>query len=292
MENKEFQTLIVSLFLHGLLAWLLWHWPPPDLRPPDKPIEIEIEDRTKSRRMVEDTSIPKPEDLARKLHEQAENLSKLNQRVKEQMVARDLKGITSNRGRGDSPSLNRPAQRSTRPNLSDLRPPELVERMTGGMDPSRPTPQRDVNAPGSAGIGRFSTIGHSTLGQRIPNVKEGAFNLLNSDQLTYYSFYYRMNEAIANRWVSRVTNYVQMLTPLMIQQLARSPNVTVVDIVLDRKGKFIRANLLKSSGDANLDRAAIEPFKEAAPFENPPPEMADKDGQIHIVYQFYVIFEG
>jgi TonB family protein len=163
----------------------------------------------------------------------------------------------------------------------------------GGASRQRQEDQQDVDSqPASGGLGMFKAIGESSSGQIIPGVKQGDFTFLNSDQLTYYSFYARLNEAIAYRWVSRVRNYVEMLTPAMQKQLARSPNVTVVDIMLNKKGDYLGAKILRSSGDTNLDQAAIAPFKEAAPFENPPLEMADGNGTIHIVGQFTLMFEG
>lgn len=284
MENKEFQTLIFSLLFHGLLAWLLWHtqgnWQLPTGQ--DKPVEITVidSDRTKMKHTPKNNEIP-PDLLEKKLHDQAKILAQLEQRVKEQVIARKKTGETQNLGTSNAPL--KPGQRKQ--NLDDLNPFKQPDRVAGlGRPREHPTSPQMLM--GSSGVGRFRAIGDSTSGVMIPGVKEGSFTALNTDQLTYYSFYSRVNEAIVHRWVSNVRDYFYMLPPAMQMQLARSPNTTMLEIVLNSKGEFQQAIVHKSSGDTNLDSAALRPFKDAAPFLNPPAEMAGPDGKIRLLYQF------
>lgn len=285
MENKEFHTLIISLLLHGLLAWLLFHanadWHLPDA---DKPVEINIVDENSPKMIHTAKNMDLPQDqLEKKLHEQAKLLSQLDQRVKQQMVARKHSGITENLGRGNAPV--RPHQQ--RQSLSELNPFKQPEQRVAGMEPAERQQRRyQQDLTGSSGVGRFRAMGESSSGLSVPGVKEGTFTALNSDQLTYYSFYARVNEAIVYRWISHIRNYVTMLPPSMREQLARSPNVTRLEIILNAKGEFQQAVVHHSSGDTNLDQAALQPFKEAAPFLNPPAEMHDADGRIHLLYEF------
>ena len=47
--------------------------------------------------------------------------------------------------------------------------------------------------------------------------------------------------------------------------------------------------MLQSSGVDFLDDEAIDAFKKAAPFPNPPKDLVESDGQIH--FNFAFIFE-
>jgi TonB family protein len=59
---------------------------------------------------------------------------------------------------------------------------------------------------------------------------------------------------------------------------AQQTKPVVLRITLDRKGAFVKWRLLSSSGNADVDQAAIDAFQRAQPFPSPPPGILDKDG--------------
>jgi TonB family protein len=63
----------------------------------------------------------------------------------------------------------------------------------------------------------------------------------------------------------------------------------VLRIHLAPDGKLAAWNVMQSSGVDFLDDEAIDAFKKAAPFPNPPKALVDPDGQIH--FNFAFIFE-
>lgn len=61
---------------------------------------------------------------------------------------------------------------------------------------------------------------------------------------------------------------------------------TVVSVTLDDRGEIRELRVTKSSGVESLDRAAVEAFRKAAPFSNPPDGIADSNGEIHFSFAF------
>ncbi len=274
MENKEFQTLILSLILHGLLAWFLMK--APSFQMPEQPTQITMLDDDRSKTIHPTKSLELPDKLLeKKLREQAKILSQLDRRVRQQLTAKKLSGITQNAGRGNSNSKGGSSVQQFNPFQSQSGEGQMSRRTSPAL--------------GAEGLGRFMAVGASSSGITIPGVKQGSFTALNTDQLTFYSFYSRVNEGIVNRWIGHLRDYFSMLPPAMQKQLALSPNITGVEIILSPAGEFQRAVMHHPSGDTNLDQAVTNAFKEAAPFLNPPREMVKEDGKIHLLYQFEVL---
>jgi outer membrane biosynthesis protein TonB len=64
--------------------------------------------------------------------------------------------------------------------------------------------------------------------------------------------------------------------------------LTQIEILLDKEGNFRNIVLHKKSGLDGLDAAAIEAFKAGSPYQNPPQEMVQDDGRIHLYYSISV----
>jgi TonB family protein len=62
--------------------------------------------------------------------------------------------------------------------------------------------------------------------------------------------------------------------------------VTQVLVTLNDKGELLKIEVLTQSGVEQLDAAAIEAFKAASPFPNPPKGMVEPDGTIKIRWDF------
>lgn len=276
MENKEFQTLIASILIHIALVMILLHAKTPDFLHDEVPVEIVYNDPNKKSNMVV-TETEEKDELMDKLKQQTAYLSKLSKRVKEETVARNNEGPTVNRSR--SLNLN-PTQGA------------MGQKMAGRETPQENN-QGEVNlqkAQSGGGLGRNIAIGDSSIGEYIPNVKEGNFTALNTDQFTFYTFFSRVNEAIRFRWVSRVRNFASNLPQIKQQELAQYGRTSYITIILDPKGSIIRSFVSRSSGSDGLDMAALMAFREAAPFLNPPSEMREPDGTIKLEYSFHVEF--
>lgn len=122
-----------------------------------------------------------------------------------------------------------------------------------------------------------------------PDVSVGSINALNTDRLTYYSFYSRVNEAIYFRWNSRVKNSLDSFDRNYLRNVVRLNRwVTQAEILLRPDGRVHKVLIMKESGILQFDLAAANAFKDAATFPNPPQEMIQDDGFIHLKYSFTV----
>jgi protein TonB len=62
--------------------------------------------------------------------------------------------------------------------------------------------------------------------------------------------------------------------------------ITKLLIVLNPSGILMKVQVVSDSGVRDLDDAAIEAFKSAAPFPNPPQGIVDPDGTVKIRWDF------
>ncbi|MGZ3768358.1 MAG: energy transducer TonB family protein [Bdellovibrio sp.] len=131
--------------------------------------------------------------------------------------------------------------------------------------------------------------GTSTIGESMPKeMKVGSFTALNTDRYLFYTFYARMEELIRYRWESKVQQAIHHFDSRTLIQASDRNWVTQVEFLLDKNGILRQALVMKESGILPFDSAAINAFKEAKVFPNPPAEMVEDDGYIHIKFSFTV----
>lgn len=272
MVDKSFQGLVLSLIIHGILLWWLISHPMPSITPPEKPTEITLIEKDKVRLQqlipkLDDKETDTKEELKDAIHQ----VSEVTKRVKEQMQARK-EGQTVNRPLSLTPTL--PPFRSDKPGKQEK------EKLRGEEPGLR-------NPIGSNGITAVDFGGEST-GQYMPGLKRGAFNAFNTDRVTYGAFFGRVDEQMGNRWRPLIRSYAASLPFEELKRVARKDRTTAVEIFLNRTGEYVKHVLHMSSGISPLDHAAIDAFKMAAPFLNPPKELVEADGYIHLRYIFVV----
>lgn len=132
----------------------------------------------------------------------------------------------------------------------------------------------------------------STVGEALPqDVSVGSFTALNTDRYTFYSFFARVEDLVRFRWETRVRTAIDNYDRGYVLGVIGQKNwLTSLDIWLTKDGRFHSAHVLKESGIPGFDQAAAMAFKEAGMFSNPPAEMVEDDGYIHLRYNFNVRF--
>lgn len=267
--DRSFQGLVLSLCFHAVLVWILLHGHFDNPASQSETTEIVIIDKNDKKgpnKILIDPDNEKPkEPTLDDLKKEADFLSAFTKRVKQRLASRNL-----------GPDRN--AQQAPQ------RPKGDPEGIAGKEQ--RGDKGDGFLAPGGGQALRTVAIGQSSLSQMIPGVEEGAFTALNTDQLEFYAFYQRSNEQIRNRWVSLIREYFGQLAARDMEILARRDRTTQVEIMLTPSGGFAKSVIHNSSGDKGLDHAAVEAFRIAAPFPNPPSEMVKADGLIHLYYNF------
>lgn len=257
---KLYQPLIISFLIH--LCLLLFAQLAPSqshLKPKNQNVEIVYQNETKTQQFVTSPDKTEIKKAIEKLKSAADKLSRYTERVKMQTrVAKS--GPTQN----------------------------IVSE-----SPSRPLAQQlsdELKSPILNPVARNTRMGDSSLAEYIPEVKVGGFTALNTDQFVHYTFYARTNEQIRNRWIMNVRNFLNLAPQTEINRLSQQPQVSQVEIVLDSNGRFVKALIHQHSQNPDVDQSAIEAFRQAAPLNNPPAEMIERDGFIHLHYAFHIHF--
>jgi hypothetical protein len=262
-EDRSLFAFIVSLLMHGLFAWLLLsniHFPHTSEK--KDVTEIEILENQKTRYII-DAQKEKPEEkLKEKLKKEADFLSNVTQRVKEQ--ARAKRGLKT-RNALPQPQKAIPKFNYDPENQARITPPPTLRKMA---------------------------IGSAEFAESVPGIKQGYFNSLNSDQLTYFTFYSRVNEQVGYRWVSLVKEFLFNLPQEQLERITQTNKRTVVEVLLDAQGNYFSSLIHNASGIQGLDESTYKAFRLASPFLNPPQGLVNKeDGLIHLYYEFNVVFD-
>lgn len=121
----------------------------------------------------------------------------------------------------------------------------------------------------------------------IKDVDTGLETMLNTREFKYYSYYNRIRRQLAQHWEGKVREKLSKMF-----KEGRSPassgqdRVTKLMIILNDKGTLVRVLVLGDSGVRDLDDAAVEAFRAAAPFPNPPKGIIEGDGTVKIRWDF------
>jgi TonB family protein len=120
----------------------------------------------------------------------------------------------------------------------------------------------------------------------LKDVDDGDATALNSKKWKHAPFFNRVKRQVADEWHPEMV-YVRHDPNGNVYGI--KDRVTVLRIHLQPDGKLATWTVLQSSGVDFLDDEAIDAFKKAAPFANPPKDLVESDGQIH--FNFAFIFE-
>jgi TonB family protein len=120
----------------------------------------------------------------------------------------------------------------------------------------------------------------------LPDTEEGAQTLLNTKEFVYYSYFMRVKDQLRSHWNPKIRQNIQVLYAKDRNIANANIKATSIRVTLNKSGYLEKIELLKTSGYQELDVAAIQAFRSAAPFLNPPPGLLEKDKRIRIVWDF------
>lgn len=288
-------SLVVSFLLHLLVIVLVWMTPKSWYVDLSKQLgtqikvqspsvfEVELKEDKNSKQIVRQALAP-DNMIDTSMNDPARFLSEKKQRVLMEAKAKEI-GKTQNRT-ADLPKFQEQRQRekvksafmeSAIDETGTVAVPKN-ERIRDGYEPLEVFPKNSYLK--------------STVGEVLPDdISIGNFTALNTDQFQFYTFYSRIEDLVRFRWESFVQDAItQYDRQKIIRSIGDRPWVTQVEFHIDATGHLVKAVLLKESGAQGFDRAAIKAFEEANVFPNPPKEMLQDDGLIHIRYSFHVNF--
>ena len=157
---------------------------------------------------------------------------------------------------------------------------KLEERKVQKMADAKNHKPASAEKPGETGAEASQSLDY------IKNLDPGLETLLSTKEFVYYTYYARIRRQLNQYWGAKVREKLTALYRQGRSIASADDKVTKLLISLDRKGNLVRAQIIGNSGVHDLDEAAVESFRAAAPFPNPPEGMVDPDGQIKLRWDF------
>lgn len=286
-------ALALSLLFHMILMAIVW-FVPKDLLlrfnstftstiPIEKPslIEVVLNDRKEKQQIVRQADAPTNQ-VDDESKDPARFLSEKKQRVVLETKAQES-GQTQNRQK--IPRYQRELlQNKIREQLK-----ELAKNQDGEIA-IRPKQQTNDYKP--MDLFPKDQYMNSTLGDVLPdNISVGDFTALNTNQYQFYTFYARVEDLVRFRWESHIRNALDYFDRRrVIKSISQKTWITQIEFLIDPQGHLKKAILLKESGITQFDQSSVKAFEDAGVFPNPPKEMIQDDGYIHLRYSFHVYF--
>ena len=274
-------SLFVSLFAHVTVMTVLWLQKDPTDAAAENveitqvtPDELDVNKKNlEAKQIVEQDE----KSINDEIPDKEAYLSRNNQRVEEQTRAQN-RGRFSNAARTETSPQPKPKMKKKQPNLA---------RSKNGVLPSMAdlTPQFDWNR-----VEKNTAHGPkqqaSASEDYIKDVSDGPQTLLNTREFIYYTYYSRIKEKLRQHWEPKIKEKMSRIMRQGRQIASDKDRITKIIITLNAAGTLIGVQVLEESGVRDLDDAAIEAFRAAAPFPNPPKGIVEGDGTIKIRWDF------
>lgn len=122
----------------------------------------------------------------------------------------------------------------------------------------------------------------------LPDKEDGLETLLSTREFVYYTYYTRIRNQLSDYWEPKIKQKVLTMFKQGRRIASADDHITKLQIVLDAKGILMKVRVLDASGIQDLDEVAVEAFRAAAPFPNPPKGIIESDGTVKIEWDFVV----
>ena len=310
-------SFLLSLLLHGGLGGVVV-WGNSDafkkLTATDKPVEVELIDARNFLEASKNARQLQPDKLNGQIVQQDRQLndevpvnsrflSKHNQVVKEQTQAQlngTFKNTDSTGGETREmkvPGKSAPEQKEAREEQKAQKEAKEILTADDGVNsalankssklktfmPSFRPVAPLVNAHDEA---KGGGEGPSATDDHLKDVKTGMQTVLSTREFLYYSYYNRIRSKLSQYWQPKIREKMERILKEGRTIASTGDKVTKIIIILDGKGTLTKVQVLGTAGVRDLDDAAVEAFRAAAPFPNPPKGMVDQDGLIKIRWDF------
>lgn len=216
-------------------------------------------------------------------------------------VEKETRAVT----RGDFKNENSKAEKPTAKQELNEKPAEKVAK---SEPPAAEAKEMKTFANGDFDLGKKKTIGKaktlqdlkstsfedvsrqafasvSQTNDHIKDVVAGAETQLNTREFLYYTYFNRIKKKLRQHWEPIIHEKVRGLVRKGRELASNSSSTTRLIITLDAHGGLSRVQVVTTSGVQDLDEAAIEALKVAAPFPNPPKDLIT-DGIVQINWDF------
>lgn len=121
----------------------------------------------------------------------------------------------------------------------------------------------------------------------LKDIDEADDTFLNAKEYKYATFFNRIKKSVSQYWDP--SSVILKYDPYG-NIYGNKDRLTIVKVRIDSSGRLKDVDVTQSSGVEFLDRIAVDAFKSAQPFPNPPKGLMDKNGDIVFNFGFYVEF--
>ena len=167
----------------------------------------------------------------------------------------------------------------------DGRPRSAGADEQGATGTAAPVGRLDLRPSASA----YEKLAGGPAPDKLDGVEEGEGTFLNTREWKYAGYFNRIKQAVASQWDPSTAMGARDPTG---GRFSHKDWDTLVMVRLDSGGVLKKVTVARGSGLEFLDRLAIEAFEKAQPFANPPPGLADGNGEIAFSFGFYVQMGG
>jgi TonB family protein len=123
----------------------------------------------------------------------------------------------------------------------------------------------------------------------LKDAEEGEGTYLNTREWKYASFFNRVKQSVGMQWNPNAALIRRDPTG---QTYAGRDRHTLLNVTLDESGRVAEIRIEKSCGLDFLDLEAVESFKRAQPFPNPPAGLLEDDAKVHFKFGFFMEMGG
>ena len=159
--------------------------------------------------------------------------------------------------------------------------PEGIPGLAPGSPGTRGPLTLTLDRPGEA----LGPVAGGPMSDDLKGIEEGDETLLNSRSFRYAGFINRVKETVGRIWTTQVEDETAKRDPTGSIYLWKDRR-TVVEFTIDLQGELKDVHVTVSSGVDYLDRVALDAFKRAERFPNPPPGLFAADGTATMGFGF------
>lgn len=296
LQNITTVFILVSVVVHTFVFTVLMTLRAPEA--PKKAANVEVEylapdeltpveplPKTKSPgSKLKDQIVEQKKQVNDEKPEDSRFLSAFDQKILQQTKA-ERNGKFENTAQGGQPDEGSPDGDKKQQVMNDEKKP-VKHREKGELPSLAELSPKFSLTPGPQGPKMEETGNPSQTDDHLKDVNKGLQTLLSTREFVYYAYYARIKDALRQHWEPTVREKVKIIYRQGRTIASANDRVTQVLVTLNKNGDLIKVEVLTQSGVEALDSAAVESFREAAPFPNPPKGMVEPDGTVKIRWDF------
>lgn len=126
----------------------------------------------------------------------------------------------------------------------------------------------------------------SANNDHVEDAEQSLMTQLNTREYKYYGYHKRIRTQLDQWYEGQLRDQLKKIVSQGRTIASEENKRTQLLIILNDKGNLVKVEILGVSGVKELDDAAVEAFRKAAPFPNPPKGMIDTDGTIKVRWDF------